>query len=466
MHWIRRIGWSALIVFLGVALPSLVSAQTFINWEEYLHDPAHSSFNNQATAITPANATALVPAWTWRAGSNLLASPTVYNGLIYIGAKSGVFYALDEATGAVVWQRFLGQTPKLTCQGGPFGLVATATVAVDPSTQVPTVYAYSPDGNLYALNAGDGTIVWSSNVFTPSSTVNDYFAWSSPAVINGMVYVGISSLCANPPVRGGVKAFQQATGAPIATYFSVPEGVVGASVWSSVAVSPSGNVLVTTGEGPTEPGDAVSVVRLDGQTLAKLDIWTVPESEQIPDSDFGGSPTIFQANLGGTVTPMVGACNKNGVYYALRLDSLAAGPVWTFQAGNPEDAGTGQCIAAAIWDGSRLFVASNGTTIGDVPFGGSIRELDPATGAVIWNTGLPDAVYGSPTENGAGVIALATYDESPGQTAAYLIDASNGSILKTISTSNVSTFAQPVFADEFVFVATIGGRLTPYKIGP
>jgi outer membrane protein assembly factor BamB len=479
MHWIIRIGWSALAVFFGVALPSWVSAQTFINWEGYLHDPTHSSFNNQATAITPANATALVPAWSWRAGSNLLASPTVYNGLIYIGAKSGVFYALDEATGAVVWQRFLGQTPKLTCEGGPFGLAATATVAVDPSTQVPTVYAYSPDGNLYALNAGDGTIVWSSNVFTPSSTVNDYFAWSSPAVINGMVYVGISSLCATPPVRGGVKAFQQATGAPIATYFSVPEGVVGASVWSSVAVSPSGNVLVTTGASPersTEPGDAVSVVRLDGQTLAKLDIWTVPQSELFPDSDFGGSPTIFQANLGGTVTPMVGACNKNGKYYALRLDNLAAGPVWTFQAGNAWNdpvgeagggvTGGGQCIAAAIWDGSRLFVASNGTTIGDVSFGGSIRELDPATGAVIWNTGLPDAVYGSPTENGAGLIASATYDEGPGQTAAYLIDASNGSILKTISTSNVSTFAQPVFADDFLFVATFGGKLTAYKIGP
>jgi hypothetical protein len=109
-------------------------------------------------------------------------------------------------------------------------------------------------------------------------------------------------------------------------------------------------------------------------------------------------------------------------------------------------------------------VASNATMIGDVSFGGSIRELDPATGAVIWNTGLPDAVYGSPSLNGAGVIALATYDEGPGQTAAYLIDASNGSILKTISTSNVSTFAQPVFADEFLFVATIGGKLTAYKI--
>jgi polyvinyl alcohol dehydrogenase (cytochrome) len=473
MHWIIRIGWSALAVFLGVALTSLVSAQTFINWEAYLHDPAHSSFNSQARGISPANATALVPAWSWRAGSSLFASPTVYNGRIYIGAKNGVFYALDEATGAVVWQRFLGITPHLTC--GSQGLVATATVAVDPSTQVPTVYVYSPDGNLYALNASDGAIVWSSNVYTPSSTVNDYLAWSSPTVINGMVYVGISSHCDRPLVRGGVKVFQQATGAPIATYFSVPDGAVGASVWSSVAVSTNGNALVTTGnppEGSTQPGDSWSIVRLDGQTLAKLDIWTVPQSELVPDSDFGGSPTIFQANLEGTVTPMVGACNKNGVYYALRLDNLAAGPVWAFQAGNP-GMGTGPCIAAAIWDGSHLFVASNGTTIGNVPFGGSIRELDPATGAVIWNTGLPDSVLGSPTENGAGVIALATYDKGPGQTAAYLIDASNGSILKTISTSNVSTFAQPVFADEFLFVATIGasgpgaiGKLTAYKIGP
>jgi outer membrane protein assembly factor BamB len=265
-----------------------------------------------------------------------------------------------------------------------------------------------------------------------------------------------------------VKVFQQATGAPIATYFSVPDGAVGASVWSSVAVSTSGNVIVTTGNPPessTQPGDSFSIVRLDGQTLEKLDIWTV-QDDLFPDSDFGGSPTIFQANLEGTITPMVGACNKNGKYYAWRIDNLAAGPVWTFQAGNPETTGPGLCIAAAIWDGSHLFVASNGTTIGDVPFGGSIRELDPSTGAVIWNTGLADSVLGSPTENGAGVIAAATFNEGPGETAAYLIDASNGSILNTISTSDVSTSAQPVFADEFLFVATIGGKLTAYKIGP
>jgi outer membrane protein assembly factor BamB len=258
-------------------------------------------------------------------------------------------------------------------------------------------------------------------------------------------------------------AFEQATGSPIGTYFTMPPGAVGASVWTSAAVvSTSGNVLVTTGNRPrtsTQPGDSYSIVRLDGQTLAKLDIWTVPESELVRDSDFGGSPTIFEANLQGTLTPMVGACNKNGHFYALRIDNLAAGPVWTFQLGNPGVQQGFQCLAAAIWDGSHLIVASNATTIRGVRFPGSIRELDPATGTIIWETGLSGQVLGSPTKNGAGVIAVATYGSE-----LYLIDASSGQILKTISTSN--TFSQPVFADSYLFVATTTGDFTAYTIGP
>jgi glucose dehydrogenase len=237
MHLILRIVWSALVVCLGVALPSWVSAG---NWPAYLYGPTHSSVNNQATAITPVTATALVPAWNWRPDSptkpgqppvGLHASPTVYNGRIYIGAQTGEFYALDEATGAVVWHRFLGFTRKLTCTGNDAarGFVATATVAVDPSTSVPTVYVYSQDGNLYALDAGNGAIVWSSRVYTPSSSVNDYSAWSSPTVSNGKIYVGISSNCDRPLVPGGVMAFEQATGSPIGTYSTMPPGAVGGS---------------------------------------------------------------------------------------------------------------------------------------------------------------------------------------------------------------------------------------------
>ncbi len=129
----------------GVSAPpaGAVARRTFVNWPAYLHGNAHSSDNSAATAITPAKVAGLTRTWTWRpAGptmpgqpSGLLASPTVVNGRIYIGANTGVFYALDEATGHVIWHRFLGFVPTLTC--GKLGIVATATVATDPVTQCP-----------------------------------------------------------------------------------------------------------------------------------------------------------------------------------------------------------------------------------------------------------------------------------------------------------------------------------------
>ena len=52
----------------------------------------------------------------------------------------------------------------------------------------------------------------SSVVQIPSTTVNDSYAWASPTLANGRVYVGISSACDAPFVRGAVKAYDQQTG--------------------------------------------------------------------------------------------------------------------------------------------------------------------------------------------------------------------------------------------------------------
>ena len=64
---------------------------------------------------------------------------------------------------------------------------------------------------------------------------------------------------------------------------------------------------------------------------------------------------------------MVGACNKNGIYYAFQQNNLAAGPVWQDQLANGYGTGPnpeGQCDAAAIWDGTNLIEGGgNGTTI-------------------------------------------------------------------------------------------------------
>jgi outer membrane protein assembly factor BamB len=448
----------------AVSAPAAVSdsRRTFVNWGAYLKGPAHSSVNAAATAISPTTAGGMTRAWTWKpAGptmpgqpSGLLASPTVFNGRIYIGANTGVFYAIDEATGKVIWHRFLGFVPTLTC--GKLGIVATATVAKNPVTKVLTVYVAGGDGYLYALNATTGKVAWRSVIAIPSKTVSDYYDWSSPTVAGQRIYVGVTSNCDRPLVAGGVKEYNQATGSLVAFYRTYPGHNVAPSIWSSAAVNKSaGTVFVTTGNGPG--GDSVSVVRLNANGLARQDAWQVPAGQHGSDSDFGGSPTLFSAVLSSTPTQMVGACNKNGTYYAWRQGNLHAGPVWQRDVGAPYTSGP-QCDAAAVWDGKRLFVAANQTTISGQAFAGSIRMVNPATGAYLWERGLTAAPIGTPTLDGAGVLAVTEYAKS-GQLV--LINAATGSVLRTISTG--PDFGQPVFADNMMLVPTQNNGLWAYK---
>jgi outer membrane protein assembly factor BamB len=98
-------------------------------------------------------------------------------------------------------------------------------------------------------------------------------------------------------------------------------------------------------------------------------------------------------------------------------------------------------------------VASNGTTINGTAYDGSVREVDPATGAPVWQTGLTGSLIGTPGMDGAGVIAAASYESTTQQNGLWLIDAANGQILKTFPYRGTPTFAQPVFADNDLFVA-------------
>jgi outer membrane protein assembly factor BamB len=455
---------AVLAITASLNIPALAGSATttFINWPAYLFGSTHHSDNSAAVTITPATAPALTRVWSWKPaaptmtgqpGPTLFASPTVFNGHVFIGANTGVFYALDEATGKVIWKRFLGFVTKKTC--GARGLVSTATVARDPVTGAPKVYVAGADGYLYALSAATGAITWRHAVALPSSRVNNYYNWSSPTVFNGRVYIGVSSQCDNPLVMGGLKEYNQATGALVAFFKTNPGGSTGPSIWTSAAGRQSGtSVFVTTGNGAGR--DAIAVIRLNAATLAQQGSWQVPSSEHGFDSDFGGSPTLFSATIGGSTVQLVGACNKNGVYYTLRRGNLAAGPVWRFQAGTPTTV-SDRCDAASVWDGSNLYVAANQTVIGGVTYNGSVRSLDPATGRPRWQRGLPGAVVGSPTLDGAGVLAVPTFSDS----GLFLVNATTGSVLKNIPTG--PEFGQPVFADTMLLVPTKKNGLWAYR---
>jgi outer membrane protein assembly factor BamB len=67
-------------------------------------------------------------------------------GLVVVGAWSGKVYALDEHSGATVWESAIG------------GKLMGST-AYSPSLGL--VYVGSPLGVFYALDAADGTVRWS-----------------------------------------------------------------------------------------------------------------------------------------------------------------------------------------------------------------------------------------------------------------------------------------------------------------
>jgi outer membrane protein assembly factor BamB len=463
-----------------LASTSTSAATSYVNWPTYLDGPAHDSYQSSATAITPSNADALTPAWTFMPaappvaalGYQLNASPTVYDGVVYIGANNGTFYALDESTGVTLWQTPLGYVnPAGTC--GTRGITATATVAANPKTGVPTVYVSGGDGYLYALDAATGAVMWKSVIAVEVGDEPNYYDWSSPTVAGGHIYIGIAGQCTDH-VRGGLLEFNQSTGKLVASYYTVPAGTVGGSIWSSAAVAGNGDVYAGTGNDipPTasNAGTSESIVELDGKTLAQLGTWQLPlTSQPSDDDDFGASVSLFNAVLPGTTgkTPLVGACNKNGVYYALRQGDLSAGPVWTLRIAAVNKGNDGMspaCLASTVVDGNHLYLAATATTLHGTKYNGSIREVDASSGKVVWSTGLPEEVLGTPALDGAGVLSVATIGSgSKATNADYLISSTTGAILATVSNGDSPQFAQPVFADGYLFIATESSGLFAYQ---
>jgi hypothetical protein len=203
--------------------------------------------------------------------------------------------------------------------------------------------------------------------------------------------------------------------------------------------------------------DSYSIVRLTLPTLTRVDKSTI----KLPitgDKDFGSSPTLFAATLNGAFNFMVGACNKNGVYYAWRSSNLAAGPVWHDQVGNTSRE-PDMCITSSAFDYQRekLYIAANSTTINGKKVAASVRQVDPATGAYGWQTALPCVPLVSPSLNGSSsLLAVSTWCTS-GTSRTYVLNAANGAIVGSYPQPSAS-FVQPVWSASALF---IGGSFSP-----
>jgi outer membrane protein assembly factor BamB len=106
--------------------------------------------------------------WSFATGNVVASSPAVANGVVYVGAEIGTLYALNASTGVKLWS---------FDTGGPI---------VFPSPVVANGVVYvSSDGGNFALNASTGAKLWSyleAPGFSDSSI-------PSPTIVDGVLYI-------------------------------------------------------------------------------------------------------------------------------------------------------------------------------------------------------------------------------------------------------------------------------------
>ncbi len=417
-------------VVAGLSFTAPASAAPSGDWSTYLNDRGHSGFNAAETVITRSAVGGLRPAWTVRSGS-VSAEPVQAGGVVYYGSWDGFERAVNATTGRQLWSTFLGKTTKSTCEPPSVGVASTATVGTIPVNGVSrqAVFVGGGDHNFYALDAATGSVIWKRALGTTSAT----FLWSSPLFYRGIIYEGVSSFGDCPLIRAKIVSIRATNGAIRHTLFTAPSGCTGASVWGSPTVDTStGDVYFTTGNGGTRCTEplSVAVVRASSD-LSLLGRWQVPAGSRGPDSDFGSTPTLFTA--GGR--PMVGVQNKNGIYYAFNRRSIRSGPVWKTTISKPgecPECGAGN-IAASAWDGTHLYVGGTSSTINGTNCRGAVDALQPANGAIVWRECMRNGpVIGAVTAV-RGVIFVGegpffkAFDASTGKTLFSFHDTSSGS---------------------------------------
>ncbi len=72
------------------------------DWPTYGHDAQHT-FHGRTT-LTSSTVRTLRKAWEFPTGDSVTATPTVVDGVVYVGSWDDTFYAVDLATGKLRWK--------------------------------------------------------------------------------------------------------------------------------------------------------------------------------------------------------------------------------------------------------------------------------------------------------------------------------------------------------------------------
>ncbi|MEM1155262.1 MAG: PQQ-binding-like beta-propeller repeat protein [Pseudomonadota bacterium] len=274
--------------------------------------------------------------------------PAIGGGALYVGSQNGTVYAIEQKTGCIRWQ-FSTVAEVRT------GIVLSPWEAGEESK--PRVYFGDLVGNVYALDATTGELLWRDRPDDhPSLTLT-----AAPVLYEGQLFVPMSALevtaAADPTYacctfRGGVAVYNAETGEQQWIGYAIAEepkvvgknavgtdqlAPSGAPVWNTPAIDPKrGLMYFGTGTNYSSPSnetsDAIIALSLkDGsmvwhQQATPGDAWNMscetedrincPE-EDGPDYDFGAAVIIATTSEGKDILL---AGQKSGAVFGLDPD--------------------------------------------------------------------------------------------------------------------------------------------------
>ncbi len=143
------------VLWVGIAKDHIDSSPTVVDGMVYLGSADGRIYAFDATGCQ--GKATCQPVWTTSTGGFIDSSPAVANAILYIGSNDKTFYAYDT-------NRCLNTAPNANCQS-LWTWTAPAQTA-QPFESSPTVangvvYIGSEDGNLYAFSAQSGMKLWS-----------------------------------------------------------------------------------------------------------------------------------------------------------------------------------------------------------------------------------------------------------------------------------------------------------------
>lgn len=336
-------------------------------------------------------------------------APTIIGDRVFVAGGDGRIYSLDLHSGCVHWT---------------YSPLAPSRTSITVSSDAKIAFFGDVQGRVYAVDTATGDLVWKTELDThPFAMVT-----GAPKLDGQRLYVPMSSIeevgASNPKYpcctfRGSVSALDIRTGTVLWKTYTIPRpaqrtsmkadgtalfGPSGAGVWSSPTIDPLRHVLyVGTGDNYSDPGTATSdaVIALDLRSgkilwvkqLTPNDRWNigcvVEDKSNCPkdsggDFDIGASPILHTLSSGKRIL-IVG--QKSGVAYGLDPDNRGR-TVWASRIGKGGILGGIEFGGAA--DDRNVYLPVSDWDPRDPKVGGGLFALDAATGKTIWSTVAPN----------------------------------------------------------------------------